>query len=220
MTTKALWVVAAVALLSACAQTPRETAPPSAASTASLAVRMEYRQNDEAGSNVSWTRETRFWMGLVRGDIFGNPSVTLHEETGNLHQLTLDLSALAAVADKYAEPLTPMALTRGFRLEPTQARVARVGSFTYDALSGTAIGATGFIAPADDKLLLLIYADRPCRLHGFIPLPNSESTDVDVQLPAAGFHWLRIDDDDPKLAHLVLIPALTAVTHRTRIKSQ
>jgi hypothetical protein len=143
---------------------------------------MEYWQHGAASEVVSWTRETRFWMGLVRGDIFGNPSVTLHEETGNLQQLTLDLTALATVADKYAEPLTPTALLRGFRTEPAQARLARVGTFTYDALSGTAIGATGFIAPADGRLLLLIYADRPCRLHGVIPLSPSESVDVDAPL--------------------------------------
>lgn len=218
MTTKARYVVFAFALLAACsAQTPRAPAP-QATSATTLAVRMEYSQDGDADKVVSWTRETRLWMGLVRGDIFGNPSVTLYEQTGNLQQLRLDVTALAAVAHKYAEPLTPTALTRGFRVEPAQARLARVGTFVYDAISGTAIGATGFTAPSDGRLLLLIYADRPCRLHGVVPLSPAEAVDVDAQLSGAGFHWLKIVDDDPSRQHLVLMPAMTAVTHRTRVR--
>jgi hypothetical protein len=215
MTINARYLVLAAALLAGCsAQAPREIGTP--APVGPLAVRMEYSSDGGASSAVP-LHDVKLWMGLVTGDVFGSPSIPLHEQTGKMEQIELDLAALGLVAARYAEPLTGTARLRGFQLEPKDARIARVGTFTYDAISGRALGATGFFALSDQRLLILIYVDRPCRLYGTVPLSATEAEELDVHLPAAGFHWLKALDDDPDHGRLVLSPDMTAVIHRTAL---
>ena len=233
MTTPARYAVVAVALLTACStQSPRGVESkggvegtrgavmPRAESKTPitvLLVRMEYSRDRIAGRALAWTRDTRLWLGLVRGAVFGNPSVTLHEETGNLRQFSLDLNALAASTGQYAEPLTAAALAQGFRIEPAETRIARVGTYNYDALTGAAIGGTAFIEPVDRGLLILIYVDRPCRLSGTVRVSETQSAELDALVPDAGFHWLRVLDEDPNHQRMISAHTLSAVTHLTLI---
>ncbi|HEV8331435.1 MAG TPA: hypothetical protein VGQ22_08455 [Steroidobacteraceae bacterium] len=216
MTINARYLVVVVALLAACTtqsprkvEAPAQTVPP----VASLTIRMEYATDRAAGSVVAWTRQTRLWMGLVRGAVMGTPDVTLQDYAFSPPQFTLDLEALTPTADEHAQPLIMPALARGFRVEPVETRIARVGTYSYDAETGDALGFSGFIDPADRQLLTLIYVDRPCRLYGTIRLEESKVADLDARASTAGFHWLKINDQDPAHQRIVLAPPLPEVTH-------
>lgn len=121
-------------------------------------------------------------------------------------RLRFDLSALRARVDEMARPWPEGRGTSSVRVTPPDARVVHVGvAGAHD--DGTAFADhTLFMDAATKERLLLIYADRPCRLRGDGSV-ESRTVAYEVDLPVAGFHWVRVTERATERGRLTVVPS-------------
>ena len=129
----------------------------------------------------------------IPGQIFGSPGSELlfTRLLTPRSELQLELeNALPGLQDG-ATILQTVAETAGLTIRPAQARLARIGTFPFDAQTLEPLGEGGFIDATTREHLILMYFDRPCVLSGTLYI-NQDEYVHDIAIPAAGFHFLRL----------------------------
>ena len=129
----------------------------------------------------------------VPGQIFGSPGSELLFTYLLTPQSELQLeleNALPGLQDG-AALLKTVEETAGLTMRPAQTRLARIGTFPFDAKTLEPLGEGGFIDSSTREHLILMYFDRPCVLSGTLYTDQDEYVH-DIAIPAAGFHFLRV----------------------------
>ena len=129
----------------------------------------------------------------IPGQIFGTPgSDLLFTERltpgGTLH---LELESALPGLQEGAATLRATADSEGLSVKPARTRLARIGTFPFDAKTLEPLGEGGFIDGRTREHMILVYFDRPCVLSGTLNV-DQEVYVHDIVIPAAGFHFLRI----------------------------
>lgn len=104
--------------------------------------------------------------------------------------MTLPLKELEQKIRPIASPATPQSLEAGLVVQPEDTRLARVGTFFADKEQERYVFGAGFVDENTGDFLVLVYFDRPCTLSGTVT-GQELPTHYQVQVPAAGLHWLR-----------------------------
>jgi hypothetical protein len=187
--------------LAACSGLPETAAPAGAGPVKQMTLSLEYL--DENGSRVSaefQPKNVLLEFPYIPGQVFGGatdePVFIVPASVGST--VTVKLVAEEAGLNEVASPLRPGADTRGLTVTPENARFARMGTFPYDARTYASIGGGGFLDPVTRDALILMYFDRACVLSGVIALDSGEARHS-IDIPGAGFHWIRavkLDNND------------------------
>jgi hypothetical protein len=165
------------------------------ASLTRLESRVQYvDENNQPLPGRFYSSRITLFFPYLAGRLFGNPQgppvfvLSIGEDLA----FELDLRSGREQIAAGATPLSPAAAAQGLKVAPPSAELARMGTFAYDAATGEQLGAGGFIDAATRESLILIYASEPCRITGSVA---AEGTVFDhrIVLPAAGFHWVRVE---------------------------
>jgi hypothetical protein len=127
--------------------------------------------------------EYRLWFPYVVGDFYGAPDTVdfiqpVPQADGTI---TVDLNK---GHDQLLAALKPEAVEFSLSfmtIEPAEARIARLTPMAMQADGIEQVGTTDWVDAESKQRLMLIYADRPCRIHG---------GSYDIRIPATGFVWI------------------------------
>lgn len=186
----ALLVICAVQ--AACTHTPSSTREAKELTTFSSTLWVEDSDTREG----EWHSDQIVpYFNFIPGSIFGSPieDVLLPVEVDEESRIVVQLSEWAELAETYAAPLTEENLKRGLRIQPTDARLLRVGTFAYDLRHESGMGG-GLRELGEGGYIVLVYVDRPSVISGSITLDETKYTHF-IDLPAKGFHYVLSDDD-------------------------
>lgn len=181
-----------VLLLSGCAMTGG--VPDAERGLTELRAGVEYTDDDNQAIDA------RFQPGrlalvfpYIPGQIFGSPGSELLFTALLTPQasLQLDLTRALSALDRGAITLQAGENTAGMSIRPAGTRLARIGTFPFDARTREPLGEGGFIDARTREHMILMYFDRPCALSGTLEV-DGESYLHDITIPAAGFHFLRV----------------------------
>lgn len=140
-----------------------------------------------------FTNKVVLLFPYISGGIFGNADsepVFYNYLTGEL-EFSLDLKSATQTLDEVSTSLSEKWLHSGLSITPAKTRISRIGTFAYNAETGNPIGAGGFIDTVSRDNLILLYTDRACEITGELRL-GRELYIHTIDLPTAGFHWLRV----------------------------
>lgn len=157
----------------------------------------------------------------VPGQIFGSPgsdilfTVLLTPQGG----LQLDLTRALPGLRQGATTLQAGVNTEGLSIRPAGTRLARIGTFPFDAGTLEPLDEGGFIDARTREHMILVYFDRPCVLSGTLRV-GEESYLHDITIPAAGFHFLRVRQEDARRYALVRADAASAVIFSIQLHLQ
>jgi hypothetical protein len=152
----------------------------------------------------------------VAGQIFGSPGSTLlfTELLSTQDSLHLDLTRALPGLRQGASTLQASAETEGLAIRPAATRLARIGTFPFDATTREPLGEGGFTDAHTREHLILTYFDRPCDLSGTLHA-GGKIYRHDITIPVAGFHLLRVQQEDAR--HYTLVRADATVSVRFSI---
>ncbi len=114
--------------------------------------------------------------------------------------MAIDLREFGAIYSGFATTITPDAVASGWKITPADTRFIRVavGPVHEDTLSGPYT--FRWVSADSNRLLILAYFDRPCRLTGTVPVAAAtegiSAYLVDVVIDKPGMHWLEIRKDE------------------------
>jgi hypothetical protein len=159
----------------------------------------------------------RLWFPYVTGDLYGAPG------TGDFVNATVDADGrididLGATERDLVRSLEPTEFSLSFlKIEPANARIARLAPAALQANGIDPIGTTEWVDLDTREGLMLVYADRAAHISGHM---NARGTPIsyDVRFPGAGYVWIAGRESEqgttylavPQPAHLAL-----AITPRT-----
>lgn len=197
--------------LSGCAMTGR--LPDTSRGLTELNAGVEYIDDDNQ------TLDARFQPGqlalmfpYVTGQIFGNPGsdmlfTELLTPQGGLH---LDLARALPGLARGASTLQASENTEGLSIRPAGTRLARIGTFPFDARTREPLGEGGFLDARTREHLILVYFDRPCVVSGTLHADGAAFRH-DITVPAPGFHFLRVHRLDALRYELTRVDAASSV---------
>jgi hypothetical protein len=125
--------------------------------------------------------EFRLWFPYVIGDFYGAP------DTVDFIQPTLQADGTVDVDlnqghEQLLAALEPAEFTVSYmKIEPAQARIARLTPMAMQADGIEQVGTTEWIDADSKQRLLLLYADQPCRIYG---------GPYDIRIASAGYVWV------------------------------
>jgi|GEM_PF-4506212 len=133
---------------------------------------------------------------LIPGAIYGRSSqgAVLLVPAPIGRSFTIRIDELERSIEPQARPLAEDAAAKGWKVEPSDARIARVGQMYFDMQRRETTGGAAFFDANSREPLMLVYADRPCRVTG----GDSKETVLDLQIPTRGLHWVRLGRSGPK----------------------
>jgi hypothetical protein len=136
--------------------------------------------------------EYRLWFPYVVGDFYGAP------DTVDFIRPQLQADGTVAVDlnighDQLLDALEPADFSLSFmKVEPAEAQFARLTPMAMQADGIEQVGTTQWIDAESKQPLMLLYADRPCRIYG---------GPYDIRIAAAGYVWVgETKGADGKLA--------------------
>lgn len=131
----------------------------------------------------------RLWCPYIIGDLYGAPSTgdflrtTLHPD----YTFEIDLNPSH---DDLLRSLEPTEFSLAYlKIEPAEARIARLAPAVLQLEGIEALGATDFIDAASRERVLLIYMDRAARITGET-VARGKHVRYDVRADAAGYFWI------------------------------
>jgi hypothetical protein len=154
-----------------------------------IPARVEFRTADGAPREAPPTKSARLWMPWVLGDLYGAPDggelapVALQGD----YQFTLDLNATTRIAQALAKETTEFTET-WVRIEPAEARVARLLPYLLEADGIAPLGEPEWMDASGQRLMLL-YFDRAARIVGQYHR-ESLNLEFDVVATAPGYVWV------------------------------
>lgn len=133
----------------------------------------------------------------IPGSLYGIPLGVdlLDVEADESGMLSLDLLSIGDKLDAIALPIVPVGEFRTIRIDPPDARVVRLGTFSYPASDIEFRASTGLAVTGDDipTAQTLVYFDRPLRIEG-VGESDGYTFTYDLQIPEAGVAWVEITD--------------------------
>lgn len=136
--------------------------------------------------------DLRVALGVIPGALTGSPIEPWVKIPASFGQeFSISLHALEQVFAAHARPAQPALVAAGLVVEPQETRYLRVATFLYDEKKKRLVMGGGFASSASDGVILT-YFDRACAMTGIISSHGFVS-DIQIQVPAAGFYWLRAD---------------------------
>jgi hypothetical protein len=160
----------------------------------------------------------RLWFPYVTGDLYGAPGTGdfVNAAVRADGEIDIDLGATERDLVRSLEP-TEFSLSY-LKIEPADARIARLAPAALQANGIDPIGTTEWVDLDSRASLMLVYADRAARLTG---QTNARGTPVsyDIRFPGAGYVWIAGRESGrgvryftvPRPAHLAL--AIVPRTH-------
>lgn len=143
-------------------------------------------------------------MPLIPGSIMGEiktKSIMAFEGLVG-KPLHIDLQKDIQVVSSFASPMLTTQFTRGISIEPSSAKLVRVGTFAINAKSGEIIGGTGVgVSTKPQSGLILIYFDRPAVIKG-VNLTNNYQTSVHLEAKSSGYIWAEVTEVDD--SHIIV----------------
>lgn len=138
----------------------------------------------------------RLWVPFISGDLYGAPTSGSYIQPIVRPDYTFEIDlnqghdALLASLEKTAFSVHDM------RIEPQDARIARISPFLMEADGIESLGRASWEDAETGHTLMLVYFDRPARIagHGFA-----------VDAKSAGYVWVETPPA-PALAHVVPRP--------------
>jgi hypothetical protein len=182
-----------VALLAACSEPSPE---PRADWVLQAQVRF-YTEDLQAEREPLPAGSYRLWCPYIVGDLYGAP------DTGDLIQPVPNPDGTVVVDlnvghERLLAALEPADFSLSvLKLEPADARIARLAPMAMQADGIEQIGATDWIDADSKQRLMLLYADRPCRIWG---------GRYDIRIAAAGYVWVAETADDKRTFTVVSQP--------------
>lgn len=176
-------------------------------------------QNGRIVTHDPFAKVVELQFGAVIGHVWG-PA-----ETAGYPRISTNLGSTEAVdllewTEQYAtvaRPFDPTMLPEPesiteIEVIPVQTRWARVATFsTYIDADGQPYSGGGFIDPADEAGVILVFVDRPSVMHGKIE-DRQWTTVVDIVIPEQGFHWLKLRNAGMGESRLMRVAPLSEVT--------
>ena len=134
---------------------------------------------------------------LIPGSTFGEvTSLPIASITAGIGEtMTLDLEQMRVEVERSATTLTAEATQAGLSITPAATRIARLGTFVYDAKTQKGMSSS-FRDGARGDALNLVYFDQPCKLTGTRNQRGVKGI-YSVEVKAAGFHLLRATQEKP-----------------------
>ena len=129
------------------------------------------------------------------GEIFGSPKseVLFQVRPKNNQDFYLDLLGSVKKIDKVAIPLLPKWREKGLSVSPANTRLARIGTFPFNPVTGRLIGGGGFVEEDTKDYLILVYVSKPCKVTGTFTM-GGESYDHNIDFPSSGYHLVSMRD--------------------------
>jgi hypothetical protein len=190
--------ILAVALLAACSEPSPE---PRADWVLHAQVRF-YTEDLQAEREPLPAGTYRLWFPYIVGDLYGAP------DTGDLIQPVPNADGTLVVDlnvghERLLAALEPADFSLSFlKLEPADARFARLAPMAMQADGIEQVGATDWIDADSRQRLMLLYADRPCRISG---------GRYDIRIPAAGYTWVAETADEKRTFTAISQPQRLAI---------
>jgi hypothetical protein len=162
---------------------------------------------DSSGNTLSVEdrpADATVWLGAMPGAIFGGARDRLKTElVASALAFELDLRELSDVAGKQSATLTPAASASGWKIAPEDTRFIRVATNLNYKAPHRQLPMTKFVDLQSDRLLMLVYFDRPCQLTGAIAERGGGHDEVNVTVGEAGLHWLEVTGGASEPNHLI-----------------
>ncbi len=137
------------------------------------------------------TASYRLWMPFIIGDLYGQPG------TGDLMRPHLapdgsfTIDPTAGLED-VRRSLEPSALSVSYlRLEPAEARIARLAPQVLQAHGIEPLGTTDWLDAASHRVLMLVYCDRAARLRGEHTGAGGAHVRYEIALRADAYTWVE-----------------------------
>lgn len=138
-------------------------------------------------------REVTLYLPFIGGAWFAEAreaaGIRKYARVGD--RLRFELSALRARVGEMARPWPEGAVAGGLHVTPSDARFVHFGAASAHEDGRAFADRTLFLDAATKDRLLLIYADRACRIRGDETVDGLLITYA-VDLPEAGFYWARV----------------------------
>ena len=132
----------------------------------------------------------RLWFPYVTGDLYGSPGTGdfINATVGADGEIDIDLGATEHDLVRSLEP-TEFSSLSYLKIEPADARIARLAPQALQANGIDPIGTTAWVDLDSRETLMLVYADRAARIIGHV---NARGTSVsyDIRFPRAGYVWI------------------------------
>ncbi len=135
----------------------------------------------------------RLWFPYVVGDFYGAPDTVdfIQPRLQADSTITLDLNV---GHDQLLAALEPADFMLSFmKVEPAEAQFARLTPMAMQADGIEQVGTAEWRDADTKQRLLLLYADRPCRIHG---------GPYDIRIASAGFVWVAEIQQDGKSSYV------------------
>lgn len=130
-------------------------------------------------------------FGVIPGELMGNPLrqplVLAKAAFGGT--ASVPYQAMLEHLAPHAASLKPEHQRAGLAIHPADTRFLRVSTFAYDKKEKEHVMGGAFASKGD--FVILVYFDRACTLKG-TALYSGMRAEMDVSIPAAGFHWLTM----------------------------
>lgn len=154
----------------------------------------------------------RLWFPFVIGRFYGAPGTGDFVGASVHPDGTLEVDLNRSLPDLLAS-LEPTHFSLSFlKIEPADARIARLAPATLQADGIDPIGTTDWVDMDSRERLMLVYVDRPARITGRT-IARGTPISCDLRFLAAGYAWVRIQESPergisysvvPRPKHLVL----------------
>ena len=108
---------------------------------------------------------------------------------------------LAALAKPLATAPSDQMKSDGLIVTPATAKLARIGTFFVKRKEDEINVGAGFLDTKTREAIFLVYFSEKSEVHGAISTGGIE-INVDVRLPGAGLHWLRVVKTTPTVWHV------------------
>ena len=127
----------------------------------------------------------RLWFPLTSGDLYGSVTSGSFVDVKVNPDYTFELDLNSGHDGLVKSLLKTRFSVRGMRIDPPEARIARISTFALEADGIDPIGTTEWIDADSREKLMLVYFDRPARITG----PN-----YDISVTEPGYVWIAQTD--------------------------
>lgn len=141
----------------------------------------------------SYAGEVTLYLPFIAGALFGEAEETaaIRKRVRIGDRLRFDLAALRGRVDAAARVWRDAQSSSQVTVSPAETRLVRFGAASTRE-DGTSFADHTLTLDLDTKeTLLLVYTDRPCSIRGS-GRAGAATAEYVVDLPAAGFHWVRL----------------------------